>query len=187
LPRTTVRHYLERAAAAGLSWPLPPDLDDRALEGRLFGRLAPPPAIVTRPVPDWAVVHAELRRPGVTQALLWSEYRERYPDGFGYTWFTESYHAYTGKLDLVMRQEHRAGEKLFLDFAGQTLPIVDPATGEITAAELFVAVRHRADRARGGHDHSVPAPDQHGLERCLDVMADPPPVRPRHRRRQLPT
>jgi len=107
LPRTTVRNYLSRAAAAGLSWPLPDDLDDRALEERLFGRPAPPPAILARPVPDWEVVHAELRRPGVTQALLWSEYRERHPEGFGYSWFTESYHAYVGKLDLVMRQATR--------------------------------------------------------------------------------
>ena len=140
LPRTTVRNYLSRAAAAGLSWPLPDDLDDRGLEERLFGRPAPPPAILARPVPDWEQVHAELRRPGVTQALLWSEYRERHPDGFGYTWFTESYHAYVGKLDLVMRQDHRAGEKLFVDFAGDTIGIVDPATGEIRRAQLFVAV-----------------------------------------------
>ena len=140
LPRTTVRNYLSRAAAAGLTWPLPDDLDDRGLEERLFGRPAPPPAILARPVPDWEVVHAELRRPGVTQALLWTEYRERHPDGFGYTWFTESYHAYVGKLDLVMRQDHHAGEKLFLDFAGHTIPIVDPQTGEIRRAQLFLAV-----------------------------------------------
>jgi transposase len=62
----------------------------------------------------------------VTQALLWSEYRERHPDGFGYTWFTETHHAYVGRLDLVMRQDDRPGEKLFLDFEGQTIPIVDP-------------------------------------------------------------
>ncbi len=140
LPRTTVRHYLSRAAAAGLAWPLPGDLDDRALEEKLFGRKAPPPLNVARPVPDWPTVHAELRRPGVTQALLWSEYRERNPDGFGYTWFTETYHAWSGKLDLVMRQDHHAGEKLFLDFAGQTIPIVDPETGEIRPAQLFLAV-----------------------------------------------
>jgi transposase len=96
--------------------------------------------IQQRPVPDWAVVHAELRRPGVTQALLWSEYRERDPEGFGYTWFTERYHAYIGKLDLVMRQDHHGGEKLFLDFAGQTIPIVDQETGEIRPAQLFLAV-----------------------------------------------
>jgi len=140
LPRTTVRRYVERAAEAGLGWPLPPDLDDRALEEQLFGRAAPAPAVVGRPVPDWALVHRELRRKSVTLALLWTEYRSACPDGFGYTWFTEHYGAWAGRLDVVLRQDHRAGEKLFLDFAGQTIPITDPLTGEITAAQLFVAV-----------------------------------------------
>ena len=139
LPRSTVRRYVVRAAEVGLGWPLPPELDDRDLEERLYGRPAPPPS-VSRPVPDWAVVHHELRRKGVTLALLWTEYRERCPDGFGYTWFTEQYRAFAGRLDVVLRQDHRAGEKLFLDFAGQTIPITDPATGELTAAQLFVAV-----------------------------------------------
>ena len=140
LPRTTVRHYLDRAREAGLGWPLPGDLDDRGLEERLFGRAAPPPANPARPVPDWAVVHRELRRKGVTLMLLWTEYRERHPDGFAYSWFAERYRAYAGRLDVVLRGEHRAGEKCFLDFPGATIPIVDPATGEITPAELFVAV-----------------------------------------------
>ncbi len=140
LPRTTVRRYVVRAAEVGLGWPLPPELDDRALEERLFGRAAPVPAVVGRPVPDWAVVHRELRRKSVTLALLWTEYRERCPDGFGYTWFTEQYRAFAGRLDVVLRQDHRAGEKLFLDFAGQTIPITDPLTGEIWQAQLFVAV-----------------------------------------------
>jgi transposase len=141
LPRTTVRHYLDRAGEAGLSWPLPDGLDDRELEERLFGpRPAPAPAILRRPEPDWASVHRDLRRPHVTLMLLWTEYRERCPDGFGYSWFAERYRAYAGRLDVVLRQEHRAGEKLFIDFPGDTIPIVDRATGEITRAELFVAV-----------------------------------------------
>jgi transposase len=140
LPRSTVRRYVIKAAEAGLTWPLPPDLDDRDLEKRLYGRAAPPPATVTRPVPDWADVHRELRRKGVTLALLWSEYRERCPDGFGYTWFTEQYRAFAGRLDLVLRHDHRAGEKAFIDFAGQTIPIIDPLSGEISHAQLFVAV-----------------------------------------------
>lgn len=140
LPRTTVRRYLERAAEVGLSWPLPPEMDDRELEARLYGRAAPAPAVLTRPVPDWALVHRELRRKSVTLQLLWTEYRERCPDGFGYTWFTEQYRAFAGRLDVVLRQDHRAGEKLFLDFAGQTIPITDPLTGEIWQAQLFVAV-----------------------------------------------
>ena len=102
LPRTTVRRYLERAAAVGLGWPLPPELDDRELEERLFGRAAPPPTD-QRPIPDWALVHRELRRKSVTLALLWAEYRAGCPDGFGYTWFTEHYRAWAGELDVVLR------------------------------------------------------------------------------------
>lgn len=89
LPSTTVRHYLDRARDAGLSWPLPDGLDDRELEERLFGRAAPPPVILRRPEPDWANVHRELRRAHVTLMLLWTEYRERFSDGFGYSWFAE--------------------------------------------------------------------------------------------------
>jgi transposase len=140
LPRTTVRRYVVRAVEVGLSWPLPPELDDRALAERLYGRAAPAPSADQRPVPDWAVVHRELRRKSVTLALLWSEYRAGCPEGFGYTWFTERYRAYAGRLDLVLRQDHRAGEKAFIDFAGQTIPITDPATGEVWQAQLFVAV-----------------------------------------------
>ena len=140
LPRTTVRRYVVRALEVGLGWPLPPELDDRALEERLYGRAAPAPSTDPRPVPDWSVVHRELRRKSVTLQLLWTEYRASCPEGFGYTWFTERYRAYAGRLDLVLRQDHRAGEKLFLDFAGQTIPITDPRTGEITQAQLFVAV-----------------------------------------------
>jgi transposase len=140
LLRSTVRRYVVRTLEVGLSWPLPPELDDRALEERLYGRAAPAPWADPRPVPDWAVVHRELRRKSVTLQLLWTEYRAGCPEGFGYTWFTERYRAYAGRLDLVLRQDHRAGEKLFLDFAGQTIPITDPRTGEITQAQLFVAV-----------------------------------------------
>jgi transposase len=139
LPRTTVRRYVERAAEVGLGWPLPPDLDDRALEERLYGRAAPPPS-EQRPMPDWPLVHRELRRKSVTLALTWAEYRAGCPDGFGYTWFTQHYRAWAGRLDVVLRQDHRAGEKLFLDFAGQTIPIVDALTGEVWQAQLFVAV-----------------------------------------------
>lgn len=90
--------------------------------------------------PDWAEVHRELRRPGVTLQLLWIEYKERNPEGFQYTWFTDHYRMWAHQLDVVLRQEHRAGEKLFVDFAGQTVPITNPKTGEITQAEIFVAV-----------------------------------------------
>ncbi len=139
LPYTTVADHLARARAAGLGWPLPDDLDDAALEARLFSSAALPPGPV-RPLPDWADVHRELRRKGVTLQLLWFEYKERHPDGYQYTQFVERYRRWARQLDVVMRHEHRAGEKLFVDYPGQTLPITDPETGQISPAQLFVAV-----------------------------------------------
>ena len=139
LARPTVAEYLRRAQAAGLSWPLPVGLDDSALERLLF----PPPASVSaepRPVPDWAVVHQELRRKGVTLFLLWQEYKAAHPQGCQYSWFCQQYGAWAGKVDLVMRQEHRAGEKLFVDYAGQTVPVQDPVSGQLRPAHIFVAV-----------------------------------------------
>jgi transposase len=139
LPYTTVSDHLVRAARAGLGWPLPDGLDDAQLEARLFARAEPPPS-ASRPLPDWPTVHRELRRKGMTLQLLHMEYKERQPSGYQYTQFCRHYRAWARHLDVVMRQEHRAGEKLFVDFAGQTISITDPATGEITAAQLFVAV-----------------------------------------------
>lgn len=139
IPRTTVRRYLELAAGNDLTWPLPPEMDDRRLEELLFGRPAPA-SVNHQPPPDWAEVHRELRRPGVTLQLLWVEYKERNPEGFQYTWFTDHYRTWARQLDVVLRQEHRAGEKLFVDFAGQTVPVTNPKTGEITQAQIFVAV-----------------------------------------------
>jgi transposase len=138
LPYTTVADYLMRARAAGLGWPLPEAMDDAALEARLFP--AAPTVAAARPPPDFAGVHAELRRKGVTLELLWVEYREREPGGYGYSQFCNLYRRWQRRVDVVMRQEHRAGEKLFVDFPGQTVPLVDPATGEVTQAEIFVAV-----------------------------------------------
>jgi transposase len=76
----------------------------------------------------------------VTLQLLWIECKEHHPDGYQYTQFTERYRRFAHHLDVVMRGDHRAGEKLFVDHPGQTIPIVDPETGEVTGAELFVAV-----------------------------------------------
>jgi transposase len=138
-PYSTIADHLARAERAGLGWPLPEDMDDAELEARLFAKPEAPPAS-SRPLPDWATVHRELRKKGVTLQLLHMEYRERHPDGYGYTQFCRHYRTWQGHLDLVMRGEHRAGEKLFVDFAGMTLPITDPETGEVWQAELFVAV-----------------------------------------------
>lgn len=138
LPYTTVSDYVARARRASLRWPLPEELDDGQLEARLFVSAGPPQTV--RPLPDWAEVHREVRRPNVTLQLLHLEYKERAPDGYQYSQFCLLYRRWQRHLDAVMRQEHRAGEKLFVDFAGQTLPIIDPQTGAITRAQLFVAV-----------------------------------------------
>lgn len=139
MARSSVGEYERRLAAAGLGWPLPEGLSDAVLERRLF---PPPPAVPagSRPVPDWATVHGELRRPGVTLMLLWEEYRAAHRQGFGYSWFCQHYQDWAGKLDVVMRQTHRAGEKLFIDYAGQTVGIIDRTTGELRQAQVFVAV-----------------------------------------------
>ena len=139
IPVTTVSDHVMRAVAAGLSWPLPDELDDHGLEQLLFPPVVP--SGIVRPTPDWKYVHVELRRKGVTLQLLWLEYREDHPDGYGYSQFANLYRAFRRQVDVVMRQEHRAGEKLFVDFPGQTIPIYDRKTGEVTLqAELFVAV-----------------------------------------------
>jgi transposase len=136
-----VNACLSRARLAGLSWPLPEALDDSRLEALLY---PPPPAVAPdkRPVPDWAEVHRELRRPNMTLALLWEEYRGGMGarDGFGYSWFCDLYRAWVGRLKPTLRQVHPAGERVFVDFAGHTMEVIDGATGEVLRAEVFVAV-----------------------------------------------
>lgn len=135
---STVEDYVRRAEVAGLGWPVPESVDDAALERRLFP--TPPPSGTSRPLPAWSDVHRELRRKSVTLALLWQEYKATHPEGLQYSRFCEQYRAWAGKLDVVMRQEHRAGERMFVDYAGQTVPVVDPETGELRQAQVFVAV-----------------------------------------------
>src|SRR5919201_372534 len=139
ISRPAVAEYVRRAQAAGLSWPLPATCDVGALERLLFpSPLARSPA--THVVPDWAIVHHELKRKGVTLFLLWQEYKAATPDGMPYSWFCHTYRAWASKLDLVMRQTHRAGEKLFVDYAGQSIPVVNRQSGEIHEVAIFVAV-----------------------------------------------
>ena len=139
MARSTVGEYLHRAEAAGLTWGEVETLTDGELEERLF---PPPPkrAPGERPLPDWALVKHELRGKHVTLYLLWEEYRLSHPDGYGYSRFCDLYRAWKKKLDLVMRQDHKAGEKLFVDYAGDTVPVVSEETGEVTEAQIFVAV-----------------------------------------------
>ena len=138
--RSTVQRCLERLKAAGLSWPLPADLDDAALEQRLY----PPPPVASperRCLPDFAAIHRELKsRKNVTLQLLWEEYKQAHPLGYNYSWYCELYREWQQQLDVVLRQEHRAGEKMSVDYAGQTVPVTDPRTGEVSQAQVFVAV-----------------------------------------------
>ncbi len=133
----TVSDYVQRVEAAGLSWPLPGDLDDAALEARVFAR--PSVTSAGREMPEWASVHRELRRDGVTLQLLWHEYIETHPDGYRYSQFCERYRQWARKLNPSMRQVHRAGEKTFVDYSGKRPHLVDRHTGEERPVELFVA------------------------------------------------
>lgn len=135
--RSTVSEVLQRASDGGLGWPLPLDLDDAQLEARLYPSSA---ASMTPCLPDFAHVHRELARAGVTRDLLWREYKAQHPEGLGYTAFCVRYRHWRQAADPVMRFEHRAGEKLFVDYAGHTVPIIDRHTGEVHAAQIFVAV-----------------------------------------------
>ena len=134
---TSAGAYLRRAKVAGLAWPLPDDIDDAALEARLF----PPPPLTSeaRPLPDWPTIHRELKRPGVTLQLLWEEYRAAHPAGYGLSWFCDLYRKWVRRLSPTMRQTHVAGERMFVDYAGTTIDVIDAATGEVHACQLFVA------------------------------------------------
>jgi transposase len=138
--RSTARLCLDRAAAAGLTWPLPATLTDGALEALLFAGGGAVAGQRRKAEPDWAEVHRELRRPGVTLMLLWDEYRATTPGGYQYSRWCELYRGWEGRLPPTMRQVHAAGERLFVDFTGQTVEVIDPAIGEVRAAQVFVAV-----------------------------------------------
>ena len=135
--RETVREYLCRASEAGLGWPLPDELSDEELERQLF------PSVVKiygkRNYPNWALVHKELRKKGVTRHLLWTEYKEETPDHYRYSRFCDLYREWAKNLNPSMRIPHKAGEKLFVDYAGLTMLYRDPSSGEEKKAYIFVA------------------------------------------------
>jgi hypothetical protein len=136
---STVQSYLKRATGADLSWPLPEGLDAVAVEARLFKR-SEEANRAGRPEPNWLDVHRE-RKQGkhVTLQLLWLEYKQAHPDGWGYTQFCAHYHRWLARQDVVMRLEYPAGERMFVDFCGDTLSITDPDTGEVWDAQVFVS------------------------------------------------
>ena len=137
--RATVAEYVERAQKAGLleTWE---SLSGEELEGRLYPPAHKVAPQTERPEADWAAVHEELKLRDMTLSLIWQEYREQHPDGYQYSRFCDLYRAWRGKLDVCMRQVHRPGEKLFVDYCGATVPVVDAGTGEVREAQVFVAV-----------------------------------------------
>ena len=123
--KTAVGDFVARAKVIGITWPVPPEISDAELERRLFT-----PAechdVPTRTVPDWAKVHEELKREGVTRFTLWEEYRAEVADGYGYARFCQLYGEWKKRLSPTMRQTHVAGDKLFVDWAGGKVPIINP-------------------------------------------------------------
>lgn len=138
---STVRTTIGRFQASGLSWPLPAELGDAALEARLFPDASTKQGHRRQVEPDWTSIHRELKRKHVTLSILWDEYIAGNPEGYRYSRFCELYRIWEGKLSVTMRQTHMGGDKLFVDYAGDTVPvIVDRLTGEVRQAQIFVAV-----------------------------------------------
>jgi transposase len=133
---TTVGHYMNLACEKGLSYAEISRMSDEQLRQVFQGKKQ---AQSVRPQPDWEQVHRELKKKGVTLQLLWQEYKQLYPDGWQSTQFCEHYRRWRGKLDVSMRQTYKAGERMFVDYAGLTMPITDRVTGLIHQAQVFVA------------------------------------------------
>ena len=170
---TTVGEYLRRAKLAGIHWPLPHDMGEQHLESLLFPVM--PPSKVIRPEPDWVRIHRELGRKGVTLDLLWHEYREQHPDGYQYSAFCHHYRAFAKALPVTLRQSHAPGERLFVDYSGQTVGITDPATGEIRSAQIFVAVLGASSYTYIEATWSQSLPDWIGSHvRCFEFLGGVP-------------
>lgn len=138
---STMREMIKRFNAAKLGWPLPPEMTDAVLETALYGPAGSKSGRRRRPEPDWSVVHRELKRKHVTLQVLWEEYAAEHPDGYRYSRFCDLYRGWEGRLPLTMRQTHLGGDKLFVDYAGDRMPVVvDRRSGEIREAHIFVAV-----------------------------------------------
>lgn len=138
ISNSTVGEYLARAEQAGLGWPLPGELDEASLYRRLFPEKAEeshPP----RPLPKWEDVHRELSKRGVTLTLLWQEYREKHPDGYGYTQFRVYYQRWNKSKTGTLRIPRKGGAEMEVDYTGVTVPITNPETGAISQAQVFVA------------------------------------------------
>ncbi len=138
---STLREMARRFDRSGVAWPLPLDLTDADLEARLYGEAGTKQGHRRRPEPDWATLNREMKRKHVTLQILWDEYIEASPDGYRYSRFCDLYRGWEARLPVTMRQTHLGGDKLFVDYAGDTVPvIVDRRSGEVRRAHLFVAV-----------------------------------------------
>jgi transposase len=166
---------LERAAAAKLPWPLAATLTDRVLEAMLYASAGAPQGGRRKAEPDWTAVHRELRRPGVTLMLLWEEYRASERGGYSYSRWCELYRAWEGRLSPTMRQSHPAGERMFVDYAGQTVELVDGRSGEIRQAQIFVAVMGASSYTYAAASSTQSLPDWIGSHvRALAFMGGVP-------------
>ena len=165
IARSSVAEYSYRADAAGLSWPLPEGISDEDLERLLF---PPPPSVEepSRPVPSWPKIQKDLSRKGVTLLLLWQEYKAAHPDGYGYSRFASLYREWQNKTDVRMRQHHKAGEKMFVDFVGLTMPITDPSTGDVRQVQVFSSAMGASQRI------FAKAYESQSLENWLAANAD---------------
>jgi transposase len=165
IARSTVAEYLYRCETAGLSWPLAEDLSDEDLERLLF---PPTPRLdePKHPMPNWPEVQRQQARKGVTLLLLWHEYMDKYPDGYGYSRFASLHREWLDKTDLRMRQHHKAGQKLFVDFAGLTMPVTDPATGQVRSVQVFASAMGASQRI------FAKAYEAQSLENWLGANAD---------------
>jgi len=136
IARSTVHEYLRRAGLAGVSWPLPADSSDKELEDRLFGRVNAPE---NRRTPDWRAVQRELTKKNMTLQVVWEDYKKENPGGYGRSQFCHLFREWEGKTEIRMAQNHVAGERLWIDWSGQTAPLTDPETGEVSRVPVFVS------------------------------------------------
>ena len=157
-----VHNYLKRATAAGIDWPLAEGWDEKRIEAALFGDRQPIERR-QRTLPDFSALHEQFQQHRhLTLQLAWEEYRQVHPEGYGYSRFCELYGRWLRKQDVVLRQNHTPGEKGFVDWAGRTIPIQDPVTGEVRGAALFVMVL-------GASSYTMPKP--HWISRWLPGSA----------------
>lgn len=145
IARSTVAEYIYRSDAAGLRWPLPDGHSDEDLERLLFPS-TPAEDEPSRPLPSWPEIQAQLARKGVTLLLVWQEYKEANPEGYGYSRFASLYREWQGRTELRMRRHHKAGEKQFVDFVGLTMPVTDPKTSQVRQVAIFASALGASQR-----------------------------------------